>query len=315
MALSSILAAVVAIPREVIWPYAVSALVILAGVGAIALRGEWSKARGIEKLILLGPIFYAAPVAAFGTEHYVISGEISTMVPQWIPWHLFWTYLIGTGFILGALSLVTKIQSRLTASLFGFTFLVFVTTMDIPGLLSNPHNRFSAALALRELSFGAGPLALAATFTKQWRERGTHFLATFARYCIAVTVLFYSFEQFLHADHVPALPLEMLTPAWIPAHTFWTYLTAAAFVPTGIMLLLGKKTRLAAALIGLAILLVELIVYVPIGVSERAVLEGLNYLYDTLMFCGAVLLLASAMPKTAREAESQLLVAEGKATA
>lgn len=315
MALSSILAAVVAIPREVIWPYAVSALVILAGVGAIALRGEWSKARGIEMLILLGPIFYAAPVAAFGTEHYVISGEISTMVPQWIPWHLFWTYLIGTGFILGALSLVTKIQSRLTASLFGFTFLVFVTTMDIPGLLSNPHNRFSAALALRELSFGAGPLALAATFTKQWRERGTHFLVTFARYCIAVTVLFYSFEQFLHADHVPALPLEMLTPAWIPAHTFWTYLTAAAFVPTGIMLLLGKKTRLAAALIGLAILVVELIVYVPIGVSERAVLEGLNYLYDTLMFCGAVLLLASAMPKTAREAESQLLVAEGKATA
>jgi uncharacterized membrane protein YphA (DoxX/SURF4 family) len=315
MALSSILAAVVAIPREVIWPYAVSALVILIGVGGIFLRGDWADAKGLEKLILFGPLFYAAPVAAFGTEHYMIPGEISAMVPSWIPWHMFWTYLVGTGFILGGFSLVTKIQSRLAAGLYGFTFLVFVISMDIPGWLRDPHNRFSTALALRELSFSAGALALAGSLTKQWRERGTHFLATWARYCIAASMLYYSFEQFLHADHVPGIPLELVTPTWIPIHTFWTYLVAAVYIPTGIMLLLGKKTRLAAALAGLAVFVVVLIVYVPIGVGERASLEGLNYLYDTLMFCGTVLLLAGAMPKAAQVAEPRFAAAEGKATA
>jgi hypothetical protein len=37
---------------------------------------------------------------------------------------------------------------------------------------------------------------------------------------------------------------------------------------------------------------------VPIAIAERASLDnGLNYLGDTLMFCGDLLLLASAMPR------------------
>jgi hypothetical protein len=41
-----------------------------------------------------------------------------------------------------------------------------------------------------------------------------------------------------------------------------------------------------------------LVVYVPIGVVDRASLDnGLNYMGDTLMYCGAVLLLAGAMPR------------------
>ena len=47
-------------------------------------------------------------------------------------------------------------------------------------------------------------------------------------------------------------------------------------------------------------LFVELVVYVPIGIVERASLgNGLNYVADTMMFCGAVLLLAGAMPREA----------------
>jgi len=45
---------------------------------------------------------------------------------------------------------------------------------------------------------------------------------------------------------------------------------------------------------------VELVVYVPIAIVERASLDnGLNYMADTLMFCGTVLLLAGAMPREA----------------
>lgn len=51
-----------------------------------------------------------------------------------------------------------------------------------------------------------------------------------------------------------------------------------------------------------SLVVVELVVYVPMAVVQRASLEGFNYLADTLMFCGAVLLLAGAMP---REAENE----------
>jgi hypothetical protein len=57
----------------------------------------------------------------------------------------------------------------------------------------------------------------------------------------------------------------------------------------------------------LTVLLVVLVVYVPIGAVERASLDnGLNFLADTLMFCGAVLLLAGAMPREALPGEASV---------
>ncbi|MGC1493334.1 MAG: hypothetical protein WA798_18365, partial [Candidatus Acidiferrum sp.] len=201
-------------------------------------------------------------------------------------------------FIAAALSMVTRIQARLSASLLALTFFLFVVLMDIPAWAHQPRNRFALTLALRELAFCGGPLALAASLTEEWREHGKHILATIARYFVAVPVLFYSFEQFMHADHVAGVPLEALTPGWLYGHAVWTYLAAVVYAAAGILLLVGKKSRVAAAWIGLTVLLVVLVVYVPIAIVERASLDnGLNYLGDTLMFCGTVLLVAGAMPR------------------
>lgn len=291
------MAILLAIPREVSWAYLVFAAVFVAGLAVIFLRGDWQKSQGLDKLILFGPIFYAAPVAAFGTEHFTLTKVIASIVPKYIPWHLFWAYFVGTCFIVGGFALVTRIQDRLAASLFGLTFFLFVVMMDAPGWVRQPHSRFAAALTLRELSFSGGALALAATLMKQGRENGSRVLGTIARYFIAIPVLFYSMEQFLHADHVPGIPLEKMMPAYIFAHSFWTYLAAVVYVIAGAFLLAGKKTRAAATWIGLTVLVVELAVYLPIAVMERASLEGFNYMADTLMYCGAVLLLAGAMPR------------------
>ena len=295
---------VLAIPREVIWSYTVGGIVFVLGLAIIFLRGDWQKAQGLDKLILFGPLFYAAPLAAFGTEHFTLAQAVASIVPRWIPWHQFCAYFVGACFIAAGFSLVTKIQARLAASLLGLTFFLFVVLMDVPGWLQNPRDRFAPTLALRELTFSGGALALASSLTQQWRGRGEHILATIARYFVAVPLLFYSLEQFLHGDHVPAVPLEPLTPDYILGHAFWTYLAAVAYAVTGVLLLVGKKTRAAATWAGLSVLVVELAVYVPIGVVERASLgKGLNYVADTLMFCGAVLLLAGAMPREGQRRE------------
>ena len=283
-----------AIPSQVIWSYCVGGLVFAIGLITIVLRGDWQKARGFDRLILFGPIFYAAPLAAFGTEHFTLTAAIASIVPAWIPWHQFWAYFVGFCFIAAAFSMVTRIEARLSASLLALTFFLFVVLMDLPGWAQNPRDRFAPTLALRELSFSGGALALAASLT----ERGTDMLATIARYFVAIPVLFFSLEQFLHGDHVPGIPLEAVTPEYVYGHAIWTYLAALVYAVAGTLLLVGKSSRAAAASLGLTVLFLELVVYVPIGVVQRASLDnGLNYLGDTLMYCGALLLLASAMPR------------------
>jgi uncharacterized membrane protein YphA (DoxX/SURF4 family) len=94
------------------------------------------------------------------------------------------------------------------------------------------------------------------------------------------------------------VPPEPLSPQWLYGHAIWTYLAAVVYAVAGTLLLVGKKTRAAATWLGLTVLFVVLFVYLPIGVVERASLgKGLNYLADTLMFCGTILLLAGAMPQ------------------
>jgi hypothetical protein len=292
-------------PSPVAWSYAVGGVVLAIGLVALLVGADWQKARGLDKLILFGPLFYAAPLAAFGTEHFTVTEAIAPGMPAWIPWHRFWVYLVGACFIAASLSLVTRIQARLSASLLAVTFFLFVLLMDAPGWAQTPRNRFALALMLRELSFSGGALALAASLTAGWRERGTHVLATIARYFVAIAVLFFGFEQFMHGTYVPAVPLDRLTPEWVLGHAIWTYLAAVVYAVTGALLLVGKRTRAAATWLGVTVLLVVLVVYVPIAVVERASLVGLNFAADTLMFCGAVWLLASAMPPAAKgEAQS-----------
>jgi len=290
----------VPIPSTVIWSYFVSGVVFATGLATIFLRGDWQKSPTPEKLILFGPLFYAAPLAGFGTEHFTLTEAMTSIVPAWIPWPLFWVYFVGACFIAAALSLVTRIQLRLSASLLALTFFLFVVLMDVPGWAQDPRNRFAPTLALRELSFSGGPLALAASLTEQGSERLRHMLPTIARYFIAIPVLFFGFEQFLHGNYVPGIPLDRVTPEWVYGHAIWTYLAAVVYAIAGTLLLIGKKTRRAAIWLGWTVLFVELVVYVPIGIVDRASLgQGFNYVGDTLMFCGTVLLLAGAMPHEA----------------
>lgn len=288
-------AVLLAIPSTVIWAYSAFGAILAIGLVVIILRGDWQKARGLEKLILFGPLFYAAPLAAFGTEHFTLAAAVASLVPAWIPWHLFWTYFVGACFIAAPLSIVTRVRARLATSSLALTFFFFVVLMDVPGWAEDPRDRFAAALALRELSFSGGALALAASLTRQSSERAAHILATIARYFVAIPVLYYSFEQFRHGNYVPGIPLNRLTPEYVFGHAIWTYSAAVVYAVAGIPLLVGKKTRAAATYIGLTVLFVELVVYVPIAVADRASIVGFNFLGDTLMYCGAIFLLAGAM--------------------
>jgi uncharacterized membrane protein len=167
---SSEVMAFLVIPSEVSWSYFLFGVVLAIGLVTIFLRGDWQKARGLDRVILLfdsGCCSTRHRPACFGTEHFILTKIIASPIPGWIPWHLFWAYLVGGCFIAAALSLVTRIQARLAASMLGLTFFLFVVPMDAPTWARYRQNRIFLALALRELSSAVAPLALAASLSTE----------------------------------------------------------------------------------------------------------------------------------------------------
>jgi uncharacterized membrane protein len=291
---------VFSVPAPVYWPYFLGAAILAIGLPVI-LKNELPQAHGLDKVMPFGRLFYAIPIAVFAGEHFTIARLMAPGVPSWIPAHLFWIYFVGVALVAAAVSIVVKKYGQVAATLFGIMMCLFVVLLHIPRVVANPRDRISWAVALRELAFAGGAFAFASTQSKTRRSsNAAPSLLTLARYLVATTALFFGVEHFLHPDFAPGVPLAKLTPAWIPVPLFWGYLTGAVLLISGACLLINKKPRLAATYLGLTILLIVLVIYLPILISIPSDIgNGLNYFADTLMFAGTILLLADALPKEA----------------
>ena len=266
--------------------YLAGALVLALGFKAI--RKELAEKHVLDKIVALGPTLFAVPLAIFGVEHFAFAKIIAGLVPPWILGHMFWAIFVGVCLIGAALSIAGRKMSEIAGLLLAVMFVLFVVLMHIPGIVAGPHDRFLWAVGLRDLAFAGGALSLAT-----WNPHYRHTTLTLARLFIAVPVVFFAVEQFLHPQFAPGVPLQMATPGWILAHSLWGYLTGAVYAVTGVSLLINKYAYLAAAWLGTMVLLIVLFIYLPILVSNpRDIGIGMNYFADTLLFGGSVLCLA-----------------------
>ena len=292
------------IPAPVFWIY-VCALVLFI-IGLIKILGELRQEHGVDKIMPVGRLFFAIPLAVFGSEHFTFTANVAALVPRWIPAPTFWVYLVGLAFLGAALSIAVLVQARLAAALVGITMLIFVLVMDLPAAIANPGNRFFWALALRQLAFSGGAFAFAMSlWSTRPRESSRQSVPTLRaaawaaipRFFVGIASLFYGVEHLLHPEYVPGVPLQKLTPEWIPGRIFLSYFVGVILILAGVCLLVNKKARTAATALGLTILLTVLWIYLPMLVAAPTDVVALNFFFDTLLFCGAILLLANSIEK------------------
>lgn len=274
--------------------------VVLIVIASLAAKNDVAQARGLDKIVALANLCFAAPLGVFGAEHFAAAQGISQLVPKFMPWPMFWTYFVGGCLFAASLSIATKIQVRWSGLMWGIMMFLFVAMMDLPGALHDSHNRIIWALLARELSFGAGGWCLAASVPDGWSAPIRRALFAVGRIIIGVAAIFYGVEHFLHPHNVPGVPLEKLIPTWIPAHLLISYVTGAALVAAGVAIVLAIKTRMAATYLGSWIFLIVVFIYGPILIAALMVpstdvrVEGINYFFDTMLYAGTILALAKA---------------------
>jgi uncharacterized membrane protein len=311
----------------VLLPYLAGAAVLAIGLAAVS----WSEVReapGLEKLVPLGPMLFAVPMAVFSGDHFAFSRSVATIVPRWMPWHMFWTYFVGTALIAAALSIAAKKESQLAATMLSIMLFLFVLMIHIPNCFAAPYERQRYTLVLRELGLSSGALAFAAAQAEDWRRgvyRGLGLalasavwkkIPPLARVVIGIMLIDFGIQQLLFPTFAPGIPQDgrgvvISMPSWIPAHALWGYLSGVIFIACGVALLLNRKPRVAATLLAATVLVWAASVYLPLTIKNVANIDvGLNYLAIHFALAGEMLLLATALPKRAAE-EVLVPAAEG----
>jgi len=271
-------------------------------IGVWAAKKEIAAARGLDKVVALSNLCFAAPLAVFGALHLFGPQFVKDFVPRYMPWRMFWVYFVGCALIAAALSIATRIAVRWSGLLFGIMMFLFVAMLYIPGVVRQPHNRIIWTIVFREMSFGGAGWILAGSARDGWRAPAKSTLITVGRILVATAAIVFGIEHFLHPMGLPGVPLQKEMPAWIPGRALIDYVTGAALLVAGLCFLVSRKTRTAAIYLGAWILLLVLVIYGPVligALSNPGIgvqVEGINYFADTLLFGGVILALASATP-------------------
>ncbi|HEY4662015.1 MAG TPA: hypothetical protein VIG91_10975 [Terriglobales bacterium] len=284
-----------------------SALIALFLIGIWAAKNDIAQARGLDKIVALTNLSYAAPLAVFGALHLFGPQFVKDLVPRYMPGRMFWVYFVGCALIAASLSIATKIGVRWSGLLVGIMMFMFVAMLYLPSGLRHLHARITWTIVFRESSFGGAGWLLAATAKDGWRGPVKSTLITVGRIAIALAAIFFGIQHFLHPLGLPGVPLEKQMPAWVPMPVLIDYVTGAALIAAGICILLNRKARTVAASVGGWILLLVLVIYGPVlimALSDPGLevkIEGINYFADTLLFAGVILAAASAATQSRTE--------------
>lgn len=108
--------------------------------------------------------------------------------------------------------------------------------------------------------------------------------------------LVFGIQHFMYADFVAGL-----VPSYFPARLFFAYFTGAAMFAAGVSLIVNIKSRLAATLLGVMLLMFVLLIHVPKLASDPAVMMTWTRALQDVAIASAAFMLAGALSKQETE--------------
>jgi uncharacterized membrane protein YphA (DoxX/SURF4 family) len=140
-----------------------------AEILAVAL-GAWI-ASGAAKGLRIVRVLFGLCLIAFGAAHFLYLDFTASMIPAFIPFHLFFAAFTGAGHIAAGLSLVSGILARLGSTLLALMFSSFVLLLHIPRVFSDPGNRIEWTMLCHATALTGAALLIASTLFTQTRSR------------------------------------------------------------------------------------------------------------------------------------------------
>ena len=272
-------------------------------VGLWTYRSDLASRSSHHRLIFaaLGPVFVAASLAAFGGEHFADAKDLARLVPKWMPDRVFIAYFVGVAHVAAALSIVAKKYIRWSAICLAIMFGLFVVLLHLRGVTLQPANRLFWMISLRDSTFGIGALALYAYEVRERSPQRARTLATIARFWSAVAVIVFGLHHFVHPEFSPGVPDSRPTPAWVPAPHAFAYLVGIILTLLGIATLFKKSAKLATTCAGAVMTFLAIALFGPdlfLANDVSQYIMGINFVFDTLLFAGTLLVIARAVPSS-----------------
>lgn len=258
----------------------------------------------METLIKTGRTFYGILIMTIGVNQLLYADFRPAILPPWPSWRSspeIEAYITGVVFIAAGLAIVFSKKARLVGLVLGCVLLVVILFWHLPYILFiQPHLIRHLGVwgdVGKTLAFCGGAFVVAGSFLYEdgSEKVNREFLALpeklipFGRILFSITLIMFGFDHFFYVDFI-----STMVPGWIPGHFFWTYVTGAALIGSGVAIVLKVKLRLVSLLLSLMIFLWFILLHIPGAIANPVVDHGNLVLSaaDALGFSGTALMIA-----------------------
>ncbi|HSY50312.1 MAG TPA: hypothetical protein VLC46_15985 [Thermoanaerobaculia bacterium] len=156
-----------------VWVDPLMMLALLCGVSLVVVPREGSPRGTVDRVFETATRFVPLALGAFlaycGLTHFPYASYVATLIPPWIPAHMFWTYFAAIALIAGGIGVLVPRTARLAATLSGIMLFSWVFLVHIP-LAINTHTVGEVSRGFQALQDSAVAFMLAGTVRIQKRR-------------------------------------------------------------------------------------------------------------------------------------------------
>ncbi len=117
-----------------------------------------------ENGLRIAHMLYALSLIFFGSAHFIDVKDTLSLIPHWLPAHLFWAYFTGCAFIATGVAALTGLCARLAVTLSVVQLTLFLVLVWLPILATGSRNPFQWREAILNAALVAGAWVVAESY-------------------------------------------------------------------------------------------------------------------------------------------------------
>lgn len=138
---------------DVYWSVARDTVMVAAAwVLYIWFAGDWDRRRlgsvTGDTGLRIARVLYGLAMIPFGLAQFQYVQRTASLIPSWLPGHVFWTYVTGWCFVAAGLAMIVGLYGRLAAALSGLQMGLFLLLVWVPAMVAGSMNTFEWGEAL-----------------------------------------------------------------------------------------------------------------------------------------------------------------------
>jgi uncharacterized membrane protein len=109
-------------------------------------------------------VLYGLSLIFFGVAHFIDVKDTLSLIPNWLPAHLFWAYFTGCAFIAAGVAVLIGLYARLAAALSALQIALFLLLVWIPIVAAGSKVPFQRSETILNAALLAGAWMIADSY-------------------------------------------------------------------------------------------------------------------------------------------------------